>query len=209
MKILIFGASGATGRLVVERALAQNHLVTAFVRDPSKLTLTHAHLRVEQGDVGDAARVEAVVPGHNAVVSALGVGKPLNSDPVVVTGIRNVVASMERHSVRRLIYLSFIGVTESRAAAGFMLRYVARFPLRNEIADHEVKERVIRASKLDWTIIRPPKLTSGAALAAHRVGEDIASTSFLPTLPRADVAAFIVKQLSDPTYTRKAPRLLP
>ena len=209
MKVLIFGASGATGRLVVEQALAQNHQVTAFVRTRAKLPIQHACLRVEEGDVGDAQRIDAVVPGHNAVISTLGVGKPLSADPVVVNGVRNVVASMERHSVRRLIYLSFIGVTESRAAAGFMLRYVARLPLRNEIADHEVKERVIRASKLDWTIVRPPKLTSGAALATHRVGEDIAATSFLPTVPRANVAAFIVKQLSDPTYTRKAPRLLP
>ena len=209
MKILIFGASGATGRLVVEQALAQNHQVTAFVRTPAKLALNHAHLRVEQGDVGDPLRVDAVIPGHNAVISTLGVGKPLSADPVVVAGIRNVVASMERHNVRRLIYQSFVGVTESRAAAGFMLRYVARFPLRNEIADHELKERLIRASKLDWTIVRPPKLTNGAPVKAHRVGEDIVSTSFLPTLARADVAAFLVQQLSDPTYTRKAPRLLP
>jgi putative NADH-flavin reductase len=209
MKALIFGASGGTGRLVVETALAQNHLVTAFVRDPSKLSLSHPHLRIEQGDVGDAARVEAVVAGHDGVVSTLGVGKPLNSDPVVVTGIRNVVASMERHGVRRLVYLSFIGVSESRASAGFILRYVARFPLRHEIADHELKERVIRASQLDWTIVRPPKLTSGAALGTHRIGEDIVAGSLLPTLSRADVAAFMVRQLSDPTYTRKAPRLLP
>ena len=209
MKILVFGASGATGRLLVEQALAANHQVTAFVRDPAKLGLNHPHLRTAQGDVGNAERVNTVVAGHNAVVSALGVGKPLNPDPVVVTGIRNIVAAMERHSVRRLVYQSFIGVSESRTAAGFMLRYVARFPLRHEIADHETKEKIVRASKLDWTIVRPPKLTNGTATGAYRVGEDIVSSSFLPTLARADVAAFMVKQVSDPTFTRKSPRLLP
>lgn len=209
MRILVFGASGATGRLFVEGALAAGHHVTAFVRDQAKLAVAHTSLRIHQGDVADAGRVDAAMPGHDVVVSTLGVGKPLSADPAVVRGVGHVITSMERHGLRRLLYQSFIGVTESRADAGFLIRHVARFPLRHEIADHEAKESLVRASGLDWTIVRPPKLTGGAATRTYRHGTDIAASSFFPTLARADVADFLLREIAQPTYVRQVARLLP
>ena len=209
MRILVFGASGATGKLVVQQALAANHDVTAFVRDPAKLTVTHANLRIVQGDVGDAARVNGAVANQDAVISTLGVATPLKHDPVVVRGVRNVITSMQQQGVRRFIYLSFIGVEESRSAAGFVLRHIAQLPLRREIADHESKEALVKESTLDWTIVRAPKLTNAARTGKFRSGVDIVATSMLPTLPRADVADFLVSQASDATFVKKAARLLP
>ena len=128
MRITILGASGGTGRELVKQALAGGHEVTAFVRTPAKLTITHPALLVLQGNVGDASAVSNAVAGRDAVLSCLGVGTPLKHDPVVIAGIRHLVSAMSAMPAsRRLIYQSFIGVRDSRAAAGWLIRNVARF----------------------------------------------------------------------------------
>jgi putative NADH-flavin reductase len=161
------------------------------------------------GDVIDSEAVVNAIVGHDAVVSALGVGKPLKPDPVVVAGVQNIVDGMQASAVARLIYLSFIGVSDSRSAVGPLLRFAARVPLRHEIADHEAKEQLVSRSRLAWTIVRPPKLTNGRFTGTYQSGEAIATRSLLPTLSRADVADFIIRQLADPTYLRKVVRVLP
>lgn len=208
-RILILGASGGTGRELVRQALDAKFNVTAFVRDPARLPVSHSALSVLRGDVGDAASVSAAVQGHDAVVSALGVGKPLNPDPVVVDGIRHTLHAMQTQGVRRLVYLSFMGVTASRSDAGLLVRYVARHPLRHEIADHEAKESLINASDTDWTIVRAPKLTNGAATGRYRTGVTIAAQSIFPTLSRADVAGFMIRLLLEGAHVREAARILP
>jgi putative NADH-flavin reductase len=207
MKLLVFGASGQTGQAVVREALARGHSVSAFVRDPAKLGAVTGNVRVIRGDVADAATVAQAMPQHDAVVSTLGVGTPLQHDPVVIAGIGHILTAMQDGGVRRLVYQSFIGVRESRAAVGFVLRFIAPLPLRHEIADHEKKEAMIRASAIDWTIVRPPKLTTGTR-SQYRVGEDIRTLAPVPTLSRSDVAHFIVGELENPQYVHRMPRLL-
>lgn len=85
-----------------------------------------------------------------------------------IEGVRNIIRAMQAHGIRRLIYLSFIGIPESRSSVGVVLRYIAPIPLRHEIADHEAKEALIKASGLDWTIVRPPRLTDGPCTARSR-----------------------------------------
>ena len=208
-RILILGASGGTGRELVRQALDANLGVTAFVRDPARLAMSSPGLSIVSGDVGDAASIGAVVQGHDAVVSALGVGKPLRPDPVVVDGIRHTLRAMQQHGVRRLVYLSFMGVTQSRSGAGLLVRFVARHPLRHEIADHEAKESLISGSDTDWTIVRAPKLTNGAATGRYRIGVAIAARSVFPTLSRADVASFMIRVLLERSHVREAARILP
>lgn len=208
-RVLILGASGATGHELVKQALAQGFGVTAFVRDPRRLSVSGGTINVIRGDVGDAIRVMRAVAGHDAILCALGVGKPLEADPVVVSGIRHTLQAMREHHVRRLVYLSFIGVAESRSAAGLLIRYVARHPLRHEIADHEAKEDLIKASDTDWTIVRAPKLTNDAATGRYREGPGIAARSIFPKLSRADVASFMLRELTERKYVRMAPRVLP
>jgi putative NADH-flavin reductase len=207
MNLLVFGASGQTGQEVVREALARGHSVTAFVRDPAKLGEVKGKVRVIRGDVADAATVAQAMPQHDAVVSTLGVGTPLQHDPDVIAGIGHILTSMQDAGVRRLVYQSFIGVRESRAAVGFVLRFIAPLPLRHEIADHETKEALIRASTLDWTIVRPPKLTLGPR-STYRVGEDITTFAPVPTLTRSNVAHFILGELEQPQYVHRMPRLL-
>src|SRR5687768_4706785 len=129
MRLLVFGASGQTGHEFVRQALERGHSVTAFVRTPGKFTIRDPSIRVLQGNVADSAAVAAAVPGHDAVVSMLGVGTPLKHDPDVVLGVRNIIKAMEENHTPRFIYLSFIGVRESRDAVGLILRYIAPIPL--------------------------------------------------------------------------------
>lgn len=208
MRLLVFGASGRTGQEVVRQAAGRAFEVTAFVRQPHTLTNVPASVSTASGNVADTDAVSTAVRGQDAVVSALGVGTPLQHDADVIAGIQNIVRAMETHGVRRLIYVSFIGVHESRQAVGFILRYVAPIPLRHEISDHEVKENLVRRSGLDWTIVRPPKLTMGCRTGRYRAGESITTMAPVPLLSRADLADFIVRELEQARFIRGVPRLL-
>ena len=204
MKVVIFGASGGTGRHLVTAALRQRHEVTAFVRSPADFGMAGANLAVFTGNVTDARAVERAIRGQDAVISVLGNSRPGRPDPAVVQGIRHVLDAMRSHGVRRIVYQSFVGVSESRRHAGPFIRLVAARLLRHEIADHETKEALVRASALDWTIVRPPKLTNGRATGQVRSGEHIPARAFFPRLSRADVAAFMLGRLDDPSSFGKA-----
>lgn len=210
MRLLIFGASGATGRALVAAALAEGHLVTAFVRTPGKLAISHEHLSLLVGDVADRQAVEGAIAGHDAVLSCLGVGVPLKHDAAVIAGIGFMIEAMQRSGPARLIYLSFLGVRDSRRQLGPLLGgIIVPLVLRHEVADHEAKEGLIAQSGIDWTIVRPPRLGNGPATGTFRHGDGIQARSLLPTLSRADVAAFMLDQVGDATYSRKAVALLP
>lgn len=204
MQVVIFGASGATGRQLVAQALTEGHDVTAFVRSASKLETRHDRLRIVEGNASDRASVERAVAGRDTVLSALGVSVPLKRDPVVVEGVRNIVSAMEDTGTSRLVYLSFLGVHEARDQLGFPFKHIAGWVVRHEIADHEAKEAIIRDSNLNWTIVRAPKLTSGPAANAYRSGDHLRPRGFIPTLSRADVAAFMLKEMAGVQYSRRA-----
>jgi putative NADH-flavin reductase len=208
MKVLVFGASGRTGREVVRQALARGFTVTAFVRETSRLPVAHANLRLVTGELADRHTIGRVTVGQHAVISTLGVGTPLTHDPAVVDGVRTIARAAEHASVQRLVYMSFIGVSSSRDAAGFLLKRLAATLLRHETADHELKEAAVAGSLVDWTIVRAPKLTNGRLTASYRVGEDIRARTPLPVMSRADVADCMLRQLSDPAFIRKAVRIL-
>jgi putative NADH-flavin reductase len=208
MNVLVFGASGKTGREVVRQALARGFNVSAFVRDTARLPLAHANLRLVKGEITDPRAVARAMEEQTCVISTLGVGLPLRHDPIVIEGVRTIARASEHASVERLLYMSFIGVRESRDAAGFLLKQLAGTVLRHEVADHEAKEAAVAESFVDWTIVRPPKLTNGRLTASYRVGEDIEARSPLPMMSRADVADFMLRQLSDQSFIRKAVRIL-
>src|SRR5262245_7621428 len=117
MRILVFGASGQTGCELLRQALERGHTVTAFARQPSKLE-AFQDIQIKQGNVSDASAVGAAIGDHDAVVSTLGARDPSKPDPAVVTGVGHIVQAMEQRGLRRLMYLSFIGVPESRSAVG-------------------------------------------------------------------------------------------
>src|SRR6266487_771820 len=146
MNVIIFGASGKTGNKLVRQALAQGHAVTAFVRNPSKLNITHNNLKIIQGDVSNYQIVADAVKGHDAVLSALGAASPFKYDQSVVDGISNIIRAMETNGISRLIYMSAINVKESRNNAGLLIKLIAPILLRTESAGHEARENIIKQS---------------------------------------------------------------
>jgi putative NADH-flavin reductase len=209
MNVLVFGASGGTGRELVKQALAQGHVVTAFMRDPPKFEIKHLKLKVVQGDVADYESVERAVQNQDAVICALGSSTLLRRDPTLIDGVRHIIKAMEHAGVQRFIYLSFLGVRDGRNQLSFLGKYiVAPLVLRNVVADHEVKEELIKQSRVNWIIVRPPRLTNGQRAGAYRSGECIGANSFIPTISRADVADFMLKQLTDDAYLHKTPSVM-
>jgi putative NADH-flavin reductase len=208
MNVIVFGAAGNTGRTLVVQAPAQGRRVTAFVRRPEQLQIEHAALRAVRGDVAEMSAVEGALPGHDAVISVLGNSPPLKPDPALVNGVRQIVRAMEYSGPRRLIYLSNLAVREGRKQVGLLFRLIFVPMLRAELADQEAKEGAIRSSALDWTIVRPPKLTDGPATGTYRHGCDIRATSIVPMISRADVADFLLRQLADRSYIHKTPAVM-
>lgn len=209
MNVIVFGASGATGRELVGQALQRGHRVTAFIRSGPKPSTDSHRLLAIRGDVRDNQAVATAVDGHDAVLCALGAATPLRREPLLVEGIRSIVTAMEQHGVRRLVYLSFLGVHEGRAQLSILGRWVvAPVVMRNVVADHEAKERIIRATSLDWVIVRPPRLTNGPRRGTYRSGVGIRATSLIPRISRADVADFMLRQLEEDEHVRQTPAVM-
>jgi putative NADH-flavin reductase len=206
VKVVVFGASGQTGRLLVEQALAAGHEVTAFVRDPAKLSLQHERLRVVQGDVQDAGAVAGAVAGQDAVLSALGPAKPAFNS--MTLGARHILAGMREHGVRRLVTITGAGVPDPHDRPG-PLNQAISFLLKRinpeVLADAQRHVDQVRASDVDWTIVRVGRLTDGPKTGAVRVGWVGVNTK--PFVSRADAAAFMLAQLTDPAHLRQAPMI--
>jgi len=203
MKILVLGATGATGRQIVEQALERSHQVAAFVRDPGKLAIGNDRLRVITGSISDDTRaLTEAVRGQNAVISALGVGNSLKSSDLISRSMRAIVPAMESQGVRRLLFVSAFGVGETRRDVPLLPRIAQRLLLADVFADKEAGEDYLRRSSLDWTLIYPAILTNGPRTAKYRVGERL-ELHGLPKISRADVADFVLSQIEDATYLRK------
>ena len=205
MKIIVFGSTGGTGRELGKQALDLGHEVTAFARQPAKLDdIAHANLKTIQGDVLDQDAVFAGIQGHDAVLCAIGAGAgrtTLRED-----GTRNIIQGMEKTGVRRLICQSTMGIGESRANLGFLTKYlIVPVFLRHAFADHERQEAVINGSSMDWIIVHPPHLSDGPRTGQYRHGFPTTDTSIQGKVSRADVADFMLKQLTDDTYLRQSP----
>jgi putative NADH-flavin reductase len=217
MRLVIFGATGGTGRRLLERAIAEGHEVTAFVRNPSKMTAHHQRLKIFVGDVFDPGRVQEAVAGNEAVISVLGSRQPSNplrprspGDPQgpASVGSENIIAAMKEHGLRRFVCQTAWGVRESKEGAGFagsfFMKVLVPPLLRDEYADKEAQERVVRESGLEWIIVRPMILTNGPWTNDYRARVDL-KPGRRPYISRADVADFLMRQLTDDTFVRKTP----
>jgi putative NADH-flavin reductase len=207
MKLLVFGATGGTGREIVAQALDQRHVVTAFVRDPPAMTTKHERLKVVQGDIVDYSSVETAVQGQDAVLSALGV-RQLGKTTILSDGTKHIIRAMDDHGVRRFICESSLGVGDSKGQLGWLINlFIIPLFLRNVFRDKEVQEQYIKQSNLDWIIVRPAVLTNGPRTGIYRSGFSPTDRTIKGKISRTDVADFMLKQLTDDTYLRKTPGL--
>ncbi len=204
MNVLVFGATGPLGRCVVEAALSAGHQVTVFARTPGRLG-PRPSLREVTGDVLDAEAVAAAVPGHDAVISALGHSRPSPAGHDLHPGASHIIEAMKAAGVSRLIWISSHGVGDSRGHSGFLFeRIVVPLRLRAEFADKERQEALVTASDLDWTIIRPARLTNGPATRRLRAKPRL-PISIRDSISRADVAEFVLTELEHGNHPLSAP----
>jgi putative NADH-flavin reductase len=206
-RLLLFGATGGVGHFLLERLLADGHDVTAVVRDSSKLDIRHESLRLLAGDVTDPACAPAAVPGHDAVLCALGTG---GRGPTTLfsTAAANVAPAMEASGVRRLVFLSNFGVLSEAAPDlrwAIMMPF-ARFKIRHLLRDHVAAIDEVRRRDVDWTFVRPMILTDGPMTGRYRVNPDGLPRGGL-NISRADVADFMARQIGDDEFVGRLPSI--
>jgi len=205
-RVLVVGATGGSGRAVIEELLRAGHHVTAFSRHAEKLDQTSARLTTVNGDAMNPDDVDRAVRGHDAVIVTLGIAEnPLKvrlfgagntPNDVRSTGTRNVIAAMRRHGVRRLVVQTSFGVGETRDNLGWLDRAFFSLLLKPQIADTELQEVDVRGSELDWVLAQPVHLTDDDAdempftstegevrqmkIARKRVGRFMARAAWAP-----------------------------
>jgi putative NADH-flavin reductase len=201
MKLAIFGASGATGRLLVRQALKNGHTVAVLLRSHDGLSIEDVRLQRTVGTLDDPAAVAKVIDGADVVISVLGVRKGGPQD-VCTTGIRAILQAMQPNGTQRLIALSAYGASETRKDSWFIR--LVRTLIGAKMRDKDHMEDLVRASAVDWTLVRPPALTNGTATGSYRAGVDL-RPGVTGRLSRADLAAFIVDVSDSGKFSREAP----
>ena len=202
MKLLIVGATGGTGRQLVAQALERGHQVTALVRRPSRAE-PRPGLTSTVGDVLDPGSLDRVMQGQEAVLSALGHKRWLAPSRILSEGTRNLIAAMVRHGVQRFVCETALGISDAWWQMGlyytlFVRPVILPFYFRDKVR----QEAVIRASGLAWTIVRPGMLTNGPPRGRYRHGPRVGHWLWTVRISRADVAAFMLDQLTDRRYVR-------
>lgn len=198
LSILIIGATGGTGRQIVEQALKQGHQVTALVRNPAKLSLEHPNLGVVKGNVLDYASLQLAMQGQHAVLCALGHKRFFGPSRILSDGTANILRAMQNCGVARFICESSLGIGNSAGRVGPLATlFVYPLILPFYAWDKLRQEKLIEESDLDWVIVRPAALTNGAARGQYRQGPNVGSYLRPVRIARADVADFMLRQLTD------------
>jgi putative NADH-flavin reductase len=183
MKLLVLGASGGTGRQIAAQAREAGHQVAVFDRHGGS-SLAH------------------VMQGQDVVISAIGRGLSFKPQGLIEKTVPQILSAMTAAGVRRLIFMSAMGVGASFQDAPLMPRIFFRTLLRGIYADKAVGDRLIQASDLDWTLVQPSQLTNGPLTGTYRFGERLTMKG-MPQISRADAAQFILRQLDDATFHRR------
>jgi len=206
MKLTVFGATGRTGLPLVEQALAAGYHVMAFVRDPDKMPIQHERLTLVQGDALNAADVDRAVAGADAVLSTLGQTKS-SPNNIQTMATRHIVAAMQKHGVQRLVSLTGAGVAapqDDPKLINHFIKFALKMFAGDVLQDAEGHAQVLRNHPdIEWIMVRAPLLTEGPHTGDYRIGWVGVNTG--PRVARADVADFMLKQVTDDTYVHQAP----
>ena len=203
--IIVFGATSTIGRHLLEQALSAGHSVTAFTRDRDRITTEHPQLTIAEGDVLNPESVSEAIQGHQIVMVSLGAGR---KGVVRAEGTRNIIEAMQTHGIDRLICQSTLGAGESVGNLNwFWKRFMFGWFLKTAFEDHQLQEKYVLESGLDWTIVRPGAFTDGELTGQYKHGFSPKDRSIKLKISRADVAQFMLKQIGSVAYLRKAPGL--
>jgi putative NADH-flavin reductase len=211
-RVLVIGASRGIGLETVKAVLSAGHDVRALARGASDIAIEDPRLEKRCGDALDKAAVAGALEGVDAVIQSLGVALGpetlLKGTSLFSRASRVLVDAMREKGTKRLIAVTGFGAGDSRGHGG-LLYDALLFPLvlKRIYDDKDVAEQIIKASALDWTIVRPGGLTNAPAAGSYQVLTDPASWR-AGFIARADVADFLARQVTDATYVRKTPVLI-
>jgi putative NADH-flavin reductase len=204
-KILVLGATGGTGRLIVRQAVARGYDVTVLVRSAEKASdLEGANLIV--GDARDETALRQALKGRDAVVSALGTpASPFREVTLLSTATRALVSAMKAERVSRLVCITGMGAGNSLGHGGFVFDNLI-FPLllRKVYADKDRQEEIVRDSGLDWVLVRPSVLNDKSGRGTFRVLTDLSDVHG-GSISREDVAMFVLDQLGEDAWLHRSP----
>ena len=198
MKVLALGATGATGRLVVDQALATGHWVRALVRSPEKLTVSHTGLEIVSGQATNPVDVGRAMTGVEVVISALGATK----GTVITDATRAIIAGAKASGVRRVVLLSSFAVVQDRLSGP--AKFMSNVAMGAIVKAKSAAEELLRASDLDWTIVHAVRLTNGPFTGGARALPATETLRMSNTVARADVAAWLLAAAADKSTHRRA-----
>lgn len=207
MKLLVIGASRGVGFELLQQAIQAGHEVTAVVRSPQRLPISHENLKVIKGDILDKTVIEEAVKGQDAVCVAIGIKATRQPVSVFSEGTKTVVEAMKKSSCRRLICVTGIGAGDSRGHGGFWYDKIFNpLLLKTNYEDKDRQEAIVRESGLDWVIVRPGFLTNGSRTGKYRVLTELSGVK-TKRISRADVAEFILREAAEMKYRGQTPLL--
>ena len=197
MNLVVLGATGGTGRLVVEQALAAGHRVTALVRSPEKLTLRNPNLHVITGQATDPSAVSRALDGADALISTLG-----GAGSVMSEATQAILVAAPRAGVSRVVVLSSFVVERDRLDP--VARLLTGLAMGSMIKDKSTGEKALRGSNLDWTIVYASGLTDGPGGGPVVVLTEESRWSLSHRIARADVAAWLVQAATSLQTSRRS-----
>lgn len=203
MRLLIFGAGGGTGRLVVDQALDRGHTVTAVARHLDGLPAARDGLRLCPLDIRDTGAVRDIAAGHDAAISVIG-SRQRRRVTIYSESARSIVPALRHNDIRRFVCVSSGGVRPDDPALPLWYRLAIPLFFRDLYADMRVMEDVVRRSELNWTIVRSSYLVDKPARRDHRV-QDGGMPPGGWRLARADLAAFLLDQLDTDRWAAGTP----
>jgi putative NADH-flavin reductase len=215
MKILIIGATGRTGRLIVEEALKQGYDLNVLVRDKNKMPFSSKSIKVYQGTPTSRTDLAAAMQGCDLIISALGIvrasdapwSKLITAKNFISESIKNAIAEADQQNLKRLITISAWGVGETKKQVPFWLRWLIDYTNMGPVyAEHEKEEKLLANSDLNWTAVRPVALSDSKKTKALKVSLNNFPKPSLQ-ISRQSVAKFIVDIVKSDKYDRKSPTI--
>jgi len=202
-RALLVGATGPTGREILAKATSVGWALRAMARKPDALSSIAGEHEVVRGDVTDEASLEAALTGVDTVISVLGVPLTLKPVSLLSEGARNILAAMRGAGCKRLICITGMGAGDSRGHCGFLYdRVILPLLLGRIYADKDRQEAIVRASEVDWLLVRPARLTNGGESGRYRALTELTGQR-LTRISRKDVAAFIVGEARAQKFSRQ------
>jgi putative NADH-flavin reductase len=213
MKILLLGATGRTGKWILEEAIGRNHNVHALVRNAAKVKLSNGRLTLFEGTPTDIVSLEKAMKGCEAIISAINISRtsdfpwsPLRTPKDFLSAsMKNIIASAQRHTINRIIITSAWGVAETRSdIPGWFRWFIEHSNIRYPYNDHAVQEELLKESTLNWTSVRPVGLINSKKDKTIMVTLDKMPKPTL-MIPRRMVAKFIMDTLEKNLYVKQFP----